>query len=124
MTKFTTVEQLESYLEDNCGGYYTVRGLDGYNATINYNDGDEIAKSLDLYDERGIEYNANANMLNGTSGLAVSDMMYCDELERIIAKARKYGTRVILIHGDTHEDGEDNGESVIIGATFCGEIEF
>lgn len=125
MTTFTSAEQLEEYLTDNCGGYYAVRGLNGYNATVSYNDGDVVAKSFDLYDERGIEYNASAKRLNGTSGIGVSDMMYSDELETLVNKAKKYSDgRVILIHGVQREDGEDNNETIICDATFCGEIKF
>ncbi len=125
MTTFASAEELESYLEDNCGGYYAVRGLSGYNTTVSYNDGDEIAKSFDLYDDRGTEYREDAKRLNGTSGIEVSDMMYSDEIMSVVDRARKYSNgRIILMRGEKREDGEDNKEVIICGATFCGEIRF
>ena len=124
MTIFKTAEDLENYLESNCGGHYAVRGLDDHNATIDYNDGDAIARSYDMFDDRGIEYNDAATLLDGTCGLGVGETMYADELQDIVNRAKKYGTRVILIRGTAREDGDDLGENIIIDATFCGEIEF
>ena len=105
--------------------YVAVRGLTGVNAKKKYRKGQRLAPSIDDPDGRGIEFHPELPKLPGTSGIPVSQLMYDDELLKMIEAARQYGEngRIALIAGDSAVDGSDVRETVIKNAKFLGYLD-
>jgi hypothetical protein len=116
----------------NRGGYFGFRGLSGIYTNKKYRLNQRMARSLDLWDDRGVEYRPGADKLNGTCAIAIDNYMTLDEIKGRIEAAKKYSDngRVVLVFGDTRFDGADDNEIVIanadgwdyVGAKYLGEV--
>ena len=122
----TNLEQLKEILEGS--GYFGLRGLSGIYGTAEYSENEILECSIDDWDNRGIEYNADAEKLNGTSAISINEYMSNETILERYQKALNYSDcgKVILINGTTAETGSDADEIIISykgdGARFLGRV--
>lgn len=111
---------MEGITEFCCYGFRgaTKRDLDIVN---NCCDDDDcyLNASLDLSDRRDCDYDADADKLDGTSAIGISELMLMPELKDRYLYSLGYAnnhhkTGVVLFVGGRYEcDGEDYNESII-----------
>ncbi len=99
-------------------GYYGFRGASERDLEI-LQEGEYLYASLDLWDERDCDYSDDAEKLNGTSAITITEYMDMDELKKWYDYAKGYadnhhGTGVVLfVYGDFSDYGDDEHESVL-----------
>lgn len=119
--KKINLEQVMEIMEQQTG-YFGFRGASRHDLEA-LKDREYLDASLDLWDERDCDYQENADKLNGTSAICITEYMDVDELKKIYDYAKGYadnhhGTGVVLfVYGDTCEYGDDDRE-VILRADF------
>ena len=125
--KKLNLEQVAEILEGS--GHFGFRGLNGIHGTREYQDGMYLERSINDWDNRGIEYNPGLERLNGTSAICVSYTMMDEEIVDAYNVALNYSDcgKVILVSGTESEYGYDNGEVILSnwgdGAKFIGFVE-
>lgn len=111
---------LEEVMEtmENEAGYYGFRGASRHDLEV-LSSREYLDASLDLWDERGCGYQENADRLNGTSAVCITEYMAMDELRKMYDHAKGYadnhhGTGVVLfVYGDNGDYGDDDDEIVL-----------
>ena len=110
-----SIDEIMSKLEGN--GYFAFRGASEHD--IEVADRGYLDRSLDLWDSRGISYDDEAELLNGTSGIGINSYMDKSEILKRFEMAKGYaknhhGTNVVLLISDTTEDYEGADENEVI----------
>ena len=125
------IEFIKQALKEN--NHVGIRGLNGLNNSKNYRKNQILKKSYDLWDDKEFAYNRNAKMLQGTSGMLITNDMTDADITDVIDKIKKgyaYNDddKICLIAGDeiNNDDAYDDNESLFMtqdgwdyrGATF------
>lgn len=110
-----SIDEIMSKLEGN--GYFAFRGASEHD--IEVADRGYLDRSLDLWDSRGISYDDEAELLNGTSGIGINSYMDKSEILKRFEMAKGYaknhhGTNVVLLISDSTEDYEGADEDEVI----------
>ncbi len=110
-----SIDEIMSKLEGN--GYFAFRGASEHD--IEVADRGYLDRSLDLWDSRGISYDDEAELLNGTSRIGINSYMDKSEILKRFEMAKGYaknhhGTNVVLLISDTTEDYEGADENEVI----------
>ena len=110
-----SIDEIMSKLEGN--GYFAFRGASEHD--IEVADRGYLDRSFDLWDSRGISYDDEAELLNGTSGIGINSYMDKSEILKRFEMAKGYaknhhGTNVVLLISDTTEDYEGADENEVI----------
>ena len=110
-----SIDEIMSKLEGN--GYFAFRGASEHD--IEVADRGYLDRSLDLWDSRGISYDDEAELLNGTCGIGINSYMDKSEILKRFEMAKGYaknhhGTNVVLLISDTTEDYEGADENEVI----------
>lgn len=125
MRKITTIEELIEELETVSYNYYGLRGATAHDLEIIASGRDYLDCSQDNWAERDCDWHDEAEMLNGTSALAVDEYMADSELMQRYNDALGYAqchhtTQVVLLVADKcAEEGTDPNE-IVIGSNGCG----
>lgn len=127
------LEQVMEIMERETGSY-GFRGASKHDLELLEN-GEYLDASLDLWDERDCDYQEDAERLNGTSAICITEYMDAEELRGRYNYTRGYadnhhGTGVVLfVAGDHEEYGDDEHEVVLRcdfedGAKVVAEVVF
>lgn len=124
MRKITTLEELMEVLEEMAYNYYALRGASEHDLEIA--DRGYLDCSYDLCNRRDCDYDEDAEVLNGTCGIAIDDFMSLEALAERYEMAKGYSKNhhctegaVYLIADKNCESGEDENE-VILGSNGYG----
>lgn len=129
--KKMSLEEVMEIMERETG-YYGFRGASRHDLET-LKDREYLDASLDLWDERDCDYQEDADKLNGTSAICITEYMDVDELKKWFDYAKGYadnhhGTGVVLfVYGDYSDYGDDEHETVLRcdfedGAKVIGEV--
>lgn len=85
--------------------------------------GEYLDASLDLWDSRDCNYDENADKMNGTSAICITEYMDFDELKKAYEYAKGYadnhhGTGVVLLISGDYSDYGDDEDEVILRSEF------
>lgn len=115
--KKMNLEQVMEMMEQETG-YYGFRGTSKEDLKILEN-GEYLNASFNLWDGRDCDYKEDADRLNGTSAICITEYMDMNELKKQYDCAKGYadnhhGTGTVLfVYGDYSESGDDDKEIVL-----------
>lgn len=115
-------------------GNYGFRGASKHDLEVLQNS-EYLDASLDLWDERDCDYQEDADKLNGTSAISITEYMDMDELKKWYDYAKGYADNhhetgvVLFVYGDDSDCGTDDHEVVLkcdfeSGAKVVAEVAF
>lgn len=127
------LDEIMEMMEQNAG-YYGLRGASKHDLEMLKNR-EYLDASLDLWNERDCDYQEDAERLNGTSAICITEYMGIDELKKWYDYAKGYadnhhGTGVVLfVYGDNSDYGDDEHEVLLkcdfeSGAKVVAEVVF
>lgn len=117
MKKMTLAQVLELMEQET--NYYGFRGASKRDIEL-ARTGEYLDASLDLWDSRECDYDEDADRLNGTSAICITEYMDIDGLKERYEDAKGYATNhhgtdtVFFVSGDTSDyDGADEREIIL-----------
>ena len=118
LSKTPVINNLDDIMSKlNGNGYFAFMGASEHDIEV-ANRG-YLDRSLDLWDSRGISYDDETELLNGTSGISINSYMDKSEILKRFEMAKGYaknhhGTNVVLLISDSNEDYEGADENEVI----------
>lgn len=115
--KKMNLNQVMDLMEQETGNY-GFRGASKRDLEI-LKEREYLDASLDLWNERDCEYRDDAEKLNGTSAICITEYMDMDELKKMYDNAKGYADNhhntgiVLFVYGDTSEYGDDDNEVLL-----------
>lgn len=111
------LEEVMEIMEQETG-YYGFRGASRRDLEI-LKGGEYLDASMDLWDERDCDYQEDADKLNGTSAICITEYMDMDELKKWYDYAKGYADNhhetsvVLFVYGDYSDYGYDEHETML-----------